>query len=221
MAFESLQRWWTTRLEAGLKPVPEGWLFAVPNPWLFGRRRTYILSDPQKKQAVAVQGEASSVGFLVGLLVAGLILGSAYVVPAIANPLVKWPALAVSVLLMSFTLNRVLLRRLSPILANARPTTQKMGLRFQISAMASFYPVWVWTTLSAVSAIMLLFCTSGIVLWSVSALTGWTPPGDWAVSKEELVGLVALGFFTVLLTAFCIIIRQAAAASPRSARVEA
>lgn len=34
--------------EAQFKRVPEGWLFTTANPWVFGPRRTYLLSDTQK-----------------------------------------------------------------------------------------------------------------------------------------------------------------------------
>src|SRR4051812_5890685 len=34
--------------EAQFRRVPEGWLFTILNPWVFGPQRTYVVSDAQK-----------------------------------------------------------------------------------------------------------------------------------------------------------------------------
>ncbi len=39
--------------EAQFKRVPEGWLFTTPNPWIVGRRRTYLVNDAQKPAIAA------------------------------------------------------------------------------------------------------------------------------------------------------------------------
>src|SRR5262249_10279203 len=34
--------------EALFKRVVDGWIFSAPNPWTFGRRRSYLVNDAQK-----------------------------------------------------------------------------------------------------------------------------------------------------------------------------
>src|SRR5260370_39201394 len=39
--------------EAQFKRIPEGWLFTTASPWIFARRRTYLVSDAQKPALAA------------------------------------------------------------------------------------------------------------------------------------------------------------------------
>jgi hypothetical protein len=213
MAFGSLQQWWTTRIEAGFKPLPEGWLFAAPNPWLFGARRNYILSETQRAQAVAIQKRATLVGLVIGLLVGAVVLGLPRLFPELQYPLLKWPALVLAVLSASIVNTRSFLHRLRPILASAQPTTEKLGMQFQLSAIASFYPTWVWTTLCVVCSIVVLVSSTGIVLWTTATITGWNPPADWDVSNAEVISLSAVCHFAAPLTFACFLARKSALAA--------
>ena len=46
-------RWWFPfdgMEEMSFKRVPEGWVYRVPNPWLVGRSRYYLVSEKQKSE---------------------------------------------------------------------------------------------------------------------------------------------------------------------------
>ena len=46
-------RWWFPfdgMEEMSFKRVPEGWVYRVPNPWLLGRSRYYLVSEKQKSE---------------------------------------------------------------------------------------------------------------------------------------------------------------------------
>jgi hypothetical protein len=50
---EMSSRWWFPfdgMEEMSFKRVPEGWVYRVPNPWLLGRSRYYLVSEKQKSE---------------------------------------------------------------------------------------------------------------------------------------------------------------------------
>jgi hypothetical protein len=46
------EKWYEAGNEAHFKPVPEGYVFQSPNPWLFGRPRRYLINDEAQKAAL-------------------------------------------------------------------------------------------------------------------------------------------------------------------------
>ena len=40
----------------GFKPVPGGFVFRVPNPWVFGRAKHYLVTDAQLEEIEAIPG---------------------------------------------------------------------------------------------------------------------------------------------------------------------
>jgi hypothetical protein len=41
--------WYERAVQTSFKPAPEGYVFRCPNPWLFGRSRSYLVSEAQKE----------------------------------------------------------------------------------------------------------------------------------------------------------------------------
>jgi hypothetical protein len=121
-----LARWWLRGRsweELCFERGPQGWIFLAPNPWGFGRRRRYVVSEAQKANIVASLGHLSA-----RHIVASVVLG-AFFVGALALALwlvpTSWNAALPTILLVSIIGGNLVagymwLVVLRPLLAGAR-----------------------------------------------------------------------------------------------------
>lgn len=124
------------------KPVPEGYLFRAPNPWIFGAGDHYLVSKAQRDEIAAIllpQRSGRALAKLVAVSLASTLTISAGIfaiiyfasdhLSAIGN---IWLAIATAAatILLSFGFIHIVarrnLRRLAPILADARRTDQRI-----------------------------------------------------------------------------------------------
>jgi len=122
-------RWWFPfdgMEEMSFKRVPEGWVYRVPNPWLLGRSRYYLVSEKQKSE---IAGHHRRMWLF-------LLLGIA-VIAAVGAPLtlagfdeqqvvLSLATAALLGLIVGFAANAWLCRTIRPIIANLTPTTQRI-----------------------------------------------------------------------------------------------
>ena len=122
-------RWWFPfdgMEEMSFKRVPEGWVYRVPNPWLLGRSRYYLVSEKQKSE---IAGHHRRMWLF-------LLLGIA-VIAAVGAPLtlagfdeqqvvLSLATAALLGLIVGFVANAWLCRTIRPIIADLTPTTQRI-----------------------------------------------------------------------------------------------
>jgi hypothetical protein len=132
-------------VEASFKPVPGGYEFRRPNPWLFGFWRTYLVNDAQKEVLAAIVRQRQRL--ILGLLAIYLLMGFAATVlfeglggPPDLSP-AAFLAVVVVALLGMLTLALVphiyLMRRIEPLLAELPRTDEQATLHQQLFGVAA------------------------------------------------------------------------------------
>jgi hypothetical protein len=159
--------------KTAFKQVPQGWIFGVPNRWLLGRRRYYLLNDEQKSQVAAELRRMWSFQFF------AIVVATALAVPMTMPWLSGRPTitLVVAVLMglaIGFACNWHFCRKVSPIIAGLAPTTQRItmgeGFGIQVSAFSSRHIVFyglLSLALFALSALRPLLLSSPWDLYAV------------------------------------------------------
>lgn len=116
--------------EAQFKRVPEGWLFTTANPWVFGPRRTYLLSDVQKP-VLAARVRRSRYIRLILLVPIVLLLTAAFVMfPSSLNvrSVQAWLVWGAFVVLLTIAIAVSDYLTVRPLLRDVPRSSQKIGL---------------------------------------------------------------------------------------------
>ena len=131
-------RWWfpfDRMAEFSFSRLPDGWLYCAPNPWLLGPRR-YFVVDEEQKCALAAEFRRAWRFLFVGIIVViGVMMPMA--MPAQDyGPFTRLVAACIAGLIVGSAFNAYLCRRLRPIVAELRPTTQRItrGAMFHAQA---------------------------------------------------------------------------------------
>ena len=124
--------WLRKSIEANFKPVPDGFVFRMPSPWLFGPGKYYLVTDAQKAEILGIMATLRQVLSLALLLVllwgaaaAGVALAFAGTTFLVLIWIIKAAAIASVVLAVVIDL-RLKLHRLEPILTG-QPRTDEQG----------------------------------------------------------------------------------------------
>jgi hypothetical protein len=179
--------------EAQFKQVLEGWLFTTVNPWVFGPRRTYLVSNAQKPAIAARVRRARHLRLLV-IVPIMLLMGAALVM----NPnLLMAPSVETAIVFAMFmgivaaaitACDHLCVRSL---LRDVPRSSQKIGLgemMWNQSKAMSVKALVIFTT------IFLLAATAN----TVQALTGLR--GGMVVALGAIVfALFAAGFIVMLI----------------------
>ena len=165
-------RWWFPfdgMEEMSFKRVPEGWVYRVPNPWLLGRSRYYLVSEKQKSE---IAGHHRRMWLF-------LLLGIA-VIAAVGAPLtlarfdeqqvvLSLATAALLGLIVGFVANAWLCRTIRPIIADLTPTTQRITqsevLNTQIAVFSRGY--------------LLFFGSLSLLLFALIALQPLLTSAGW------------------------------------------
>lgn len=134
--------WWNPFAgmeQVAFKPVPEGYIYRAPNPWLFGPARYYLINENQKAELAMHHGRIVRLTFWMIVIAAGMggpLAGSFHT----AHP---WMTLAASLLIglaIGFALNMSLARKVGPIVAGLTPTSRRItrvdAFRIQATVMS-------------------------------------------------------------------------------------
>jgi hypothetical protein len=199
-------RWWFPfdgMEEMSFKRVPEGWVYRVPNPWLLGRSRYYLVSEKQKSE---IAGHHRRMWLF-------LLLGIA-VIAAVAAPLtlagfdeqqvvLSLATAALLGLIVGFAANAWLCRTIRPIIANLTPTTQRItqseGLNTQIAVFSRGY--------------LLFFGSLSLLLFALIALQPLLTSAGW--DARSLIGALLFGAGTIYWFALYIAKRRQSVARAR------
>jgi hypothetical protein len=132
-------------VEASFKPVPGGYEFRRPNPWLFGFWRTYLVNDAQKAVLAAFVRQRQRL--ILGLLAIYLLLGFAATVlfQALGGPPDLSPGQFVTVvvaamlgmLMLALLPHIYLMRKIEPLLAELPRTDEQATFHQQLFGVAA------------------------------------------------------------------------------------
>jgi hypothetical protein len=185
-------RWWSPfdgMAEMPFKPVPEGWVYGAPNPWLFGSRQYYVVTDEQKSALASELRRTWRLLFVAMIVVIGAM------VPMVLSALVQHPfagfAAAMLVgLVLGAAFNAYLYRKIQPAIAGLTPTTQRItqgeAFGIQVSVFSRRY--------------ILFFGLLSLALFALTAL----PPlltsarfDPWSLGGGLLFGACAIYWFAL------------------------
>jgi hypothetical protein len=199
-------RWWFPfdgMEEMSFKRVPEGWVYRVPNPWLLGRSRYYLVSEKQKSE---IAGHHRRMWHF-------LLLGIA-VIAALGAPLtlagfddqqvvLSLATAALLGLIVGFAANAWLCRTIRPIIADLTPTTQRITqsevLNTQIAVFSRGY--------------LLFFGSLSLLLFALIALQPLLTSAGW--DARSLCGALLFGAGTIYWFALYIAKRRQSVARAR------
>jgi len=199
-------RWWFPfdgMEEMSFKRVPEGWVYRAPNPWLLGRSRYYLVSEKQKSE---IAGHHRRMWLF-------LLLGIA-VIAAVGAPLtlagfddqqvvLSLATAALLGLIVGFVANAWLWRTIRPIIADLRPTTQRIAqsevLNTQIAVFSRGY--------------LLFFGSLSLLLLALIALQPLLTSAGW--DARSLCGALLFGAGTIYWFALYIAKRRQSVARAR------
>ena len=199
-------RWWFPfdgMEEMSFKRVPEGWVYRVPNPWLLGRSRYYLVSEKQKSEFA---GHHRRMWLF-------LLLGIA-VIAAVGAPLtlagfddqqvvLSLATAALLGLIVGFVANAWLCRTIRPIIADLPPTTQRIAqsevLNTQIAVFSRGY--------------LLFFGSLSLLLFALIALQPLLTSAGW--DARSLCGAMLFGAGTIYWFALYIAKRRQSVARAR------
>lgn len=199
-------RWWFPFdgiEEMSFKRVPEGWVYRVPNPWLLGRSRYYLVSEKQKSE---IAGHHRRMWLF-------LLLGIA-VIAAVGAPLtlagfdeqqvvLSLATAALLGLIVGFVANAWLCRTIRPIIADLTPTTQRITqsevLNTQIAVFSRGY--------------LLFFGSLSLLLFALIALQPLLTSAGW--DARSLCGAMLFGAGTIYWFALYIAKRRQSVARAR------
>lgn len=199
-------RWWFPfdgMEEMSFKRVPEGWVYRVPNPWLLGRSRYYLVSEKQKSE---IAGHHRRMWLF-------LLLGIA-VIAAVGAPLtlagfdeqqvvLSLATAALLGLIVGFVANAWLCRTIRPIIADLTPTTQRITqsevLNTQIAVFSRGY--------------LLFFGSLSLLLFALIALQPLLTSAGW--DTRSLFGALLFGAGTIYWFALYIAKRRQSVARAR------
>ena len=199
-------RWWFPfdgMEEMSFKRVPEGWVYRVPNPWLLGRSRYYLVSEKQKSE---IAGHHRRMWLF-------LLLGIA-VIAAVGAPLtlagfdeqqvvLSLATAALLGLIVGFAANAWLCRTIRPIIANLTPTTQRITqsevLNTQIAVFSRGY--------------LLFFGSLSLLLFALIALQPLLTSAGW--DARSLCDAMLFGAGTIYWFALYIAKRRQSVARAR------
>jgi hypothetical protein len=199
-------RWWFPfdgMEEMSFKRVPEGWVYRVPNPWLLGRSRYYLVSEKQKSE---IAGHHRRMWLI-------LLLGIA-VIAAVGAPLtlagfdeqqvvLSLATAALLGLIVGFVANAWLCRTIRPIIADLTPTTQRITqsevLNTQIAVFSRGY--------------LLFFGSLSLLLFALIALQPLLTSAGW--DARSLCGAMLFGAGTIYWFALYIAKRRQSVARAR------
>jgi hypothetical protein len=189
--------------EMSFKRVPEGWVYRVPNPWLLGRSRYYLVSEKQKSE---IAGHHRRMWLF-------LLLGIA-VIAAVGAPLtlagfddqqvvLSLATAALLGLIVGFVANAWLCRTIRPIIADLTPTTQRITqsevLNTQIAVFSRGY--------------LLFFGSLSLLLFALIALQPLLTSAGW--DARSLCGALLFGAGTIYWFALYIAKRRQSVARAR------
>jgi FtsH-binding integral membrane protein len=185
------RRWWNPfdgMEELTFRPVEGGYLYAAPNPWLFGRRRHYFVNAEQKALLASAHRTMMQQTFwtiVIGAGACGPIAGGFLPSHSNAQQLAYLGAWALVGIAVGLILNMLLLRRIKPIIGTLTPSSERITRRDMFGTQA--------TTFSR--GYVLGFTILSFVMLALSAARPILDPAGRDLLA--VVGITLFGFTTI------------------------
>ena len=189
--------------ESAFKPVPGGYIFQSPNPWLFARPNYYLVNDAQKAVIGECLRKRVRFGMVFSLLSSVVVIAliTALIVYFRQSPLSPFLIGASAVILLIVPVLLVphvyLMRMLGPIIKDLPKSDQRFTTNEQYSKLAGAKPKWLIYSGMAAGMLVILGGLIGLYdLWSEGRLAGrwfWFGP-----AFSMIGGVILAGYFVYL-----------------------
>jgi hypothetical protein len=190
------------------KREPEGWIFKVPNRWIFGPPQYYLLNDAQKSEIEAslypiwrrLGRITLSLVFLIAFLVVFMMVRAHLIFPD--HPKVPDLIAFLWALFIGGLFNFELNRRFQPLLAGVTPTTKRISFVDQFvyelnaTASRSHAPISLMVILA-----LYFIATAAVRGFDAFTTDRWEMPD----SMFSMMGVVFWGFGAAYFTALLIV----------------
>jgi hypothetical protein len=173
--------------EAQFKRVAQGWLFTTANPWVFGPRRTFLVSDSQKA-LLAESVRRSRYIRLILIVPISLLLALAFVmIPSALNvrSLEAWLVFGALVVLVTGAISLSDYLTVRPLLRDTPRSSQKIGVMDMLARQSEAMSV----TALATSTVIFVIATAGQTYQGLTSMR---------VGALALIGAVAFAFLAFL-----------------------
>jgi hypothetical protein len=198
-----MAKWYEGAEEAAFKPVAEGYVFQAPNPWPFGRTRSYLVNEAQKARLAArLRRMRRQILLLAGLVMLLAVVLSAVVGMTGAGDALSLPAfaaiVAVTILVMlsvPLVPHLLLMRDLPALLAGLQRTDERVTVGEQLQSVATSISVWLLVLGGVGGALMVI----GNIVSLADAISHGRSGTDLYGSVLALAfGLLLTGYFSYL-----------------------
>ena len=185
------RHWWNPfdgMEELTFRPVEGGYLYAAPNPWLFGRKRHYFVNAEQKARLASAHRTMMQQTFwtiIIGAGACGPIAGVFLPSHSNAQQLAYLGVAALIGLAIGLTLNVLLLHRIKPIIATLTPSSERITRRDMFGTQTNTFSRGYVLGFTVLSFVMLALSAARPIL---------DPAGRDLLA---IVGITLFGFTTI------------------------
>jgi hypothetical protein len=146
--------------ESQFQQVPEGWLFTTANPWFFGSRRTYLLTEAQKPAIAQRVRRGLHIRLLLLIPIMLILIAADFAYPALRDfhSVATWLGFLAFGVLLAAVFNISDYLNMRPLLRDIPRSSQKIPLRnmmraqgqaLSIKALAIFTLIFVFGFLAS------------------------------------------------------------------------
>jgi hypothetical protein len=137
--------WYERAVQTSFKPTAGGYVFRCPNPWLFGRWRSYLVNEAQKETlAVHLRQRQRLILWLMAIYLPIALAVTALFQslggppdPSTAGFLAVIAAAMLGMLALALVPHLYLMRKIEPLLAQMQRTDEQTTLREQLFGVAA------------------------------------------------------------------------------------
>ena len=189
-----MARWWFPfdgMEQIAFKPVPGGFVYRAPNPWLIGRGRFYIVNAAQKSELAGIHRTVMLISFAAIVVIAAI--GAPLLLDRVPDQ--PYAVFGLSLLLglaIGLAVNGLLVHKVSPIVARLTPTdqriTQRDAFKIQTTALSRRF--------------IIVFAALSFALFVLSALRPLLDPAGrdlYAVVGVLLFGAATIYWIVLLI----------------------
>jgi hypothetical protein len=179
--------------EAQFKRVPEGWLFTTPSPWVFARRRTYLVTDAQKPALAAAVRRGRYVRLILIIPTVLLLVAVFFLYPSLLNArsLVTWLAFGAFIVAFTYIITIGDHLAVRPLLHDLPRSSQKISFADMMERQSQIMSV----------RALVIFIAIFVAAAAAGAIEAFTAarPSPFSAAGAVAFALFALAFLAMLV----------------------